>query len=490
MNRRPNSTARRIASDTQANVEAAIGWKPGVMTDRTRVKADAGGVSKAPTWAPETGPQAASFTTPDAAYVLRTATERGVRFVRLWFVDVLGLLKSVAIPIAQLERALEQGVGVDGSSLEGVVRDRERDVIAVPEALTFQILPWRTGSNVARMFCDVRTPDGAPFGGDSRHALKRVLAQAADLGYAFLAGAEVEFFLFDEGEPPRPLDGGSYFDLTPLDAGSDFRRRVIEHLERMGIPVKASHHEVAPSQHEVDLEHDDALSTADAITTFRLAVKEVAREAGVFATFMPKPLTEQFGSGLHLHLSLAGDARNLFFDPDPDAPLSDVGRSFLAGVLAHAREITAVTNQWVNSYKRLVPGAEAPESTTWTRHGRSSLVRVPSGRPNSEGAARIELRSPDPGCNPYLALALVLGAGLRGIERDYQLAAEDEPSVAAPPLPQDLREAVAAFAESELARDVLGDRLCDAFLRNKAAELEEHRVTVTELERRRLLEIL
>jgi glutamine synthetase len=444
------------------------------MTDRAGVEADVG-----------------AYATPDAAYVLRTATERGVRFVRLWFVDVLGLLKSVAIPVAQLERALEEGVGLDGSSLEGIVRHHERDVIAVPEALTFQILPWRSGSCVARMFCDVRTPEGAPFGGDSRHALKRVLAQAADLGYAFLAGAEVEFFLFEaNGEPPKPLDGGSYFDLTPLDAGSDFRRAVIEHLERMGIPVKASHHEVAPSQHEVDLEHDDALSTADAITTFRLAVKEVAREAGVFATFMPKPLTDELGSGLHLHLSLAGGGRNLFFDEDPDEPLSDVGRAFLAGVLAHAREITAVTNQWVNSYKRLVPGAEAPESTTWTRHGRSSLVRVPSGRPASEAAARIELRSPDPGCNPYLALALVLGAGLRGIERDYQLATEDEPSVAAPPLPQDLREAVAAFAESELVRDVLGDRLCDAFLRNKAAELEEHRITVTELERRRLLEIL
>ncbi len=445
----------------------------------------------------EVAREAGTFATPDATYVLRTATERGVRFVRLWFVDVLGLLKSVAIPVAQLERALEEGVGLDGSSLEGVVRRHERDVIAVPEPLTFQILPWRSGSCVARMFCAVRTPEGAPFAADSRHALKRVTAQAADLGYAFLAGAEIEFFLFDadasadEGaREPRPLDRGSYFDLTPLDTGSDFRRRVIEHLERMGIPVKASHHEVAPSQHEVDLEHDDALSTADAITTFRLAVKEVAREAGVFATFMPKPLNDEYGSGLHLHLSLAGAGRNLFFDDDPDAPLSDLGRSFLAGVLAHAREITAVTNQWVNSYKRLVPGAEAPETTTWTRHGRSSLVRVPSGRPGSEAAARIELRSPDPGCNPYLALALVLGAGLRGIERDYQLAAEDEPSVAAPPLPQDLREAVAAFAESELVRDVLGDRLCDAFLRNKAAELEEQRTTVTELERRRLLEIL
>jgi glutamine synthetase len=438
---------------------------------------------------------AGAFTTPDADYVLRTASERDVRFVRLWFVDVLGLLKSVAIPVAQLERALEQGVGVDGSSLEGVVRHHERDVIAVPEPLTFQVLPWRAGSRVARMFCDVRTPDGAAFAGDSRHALKRVLAQAVELGYAFLVGAEVEFFLFAAGAetgdgPPAPLDAGSYFDLTPLDAGSDFRRRVIEHLEGMGIPVKASHHEVAPSQHEVDIEHDDALSTADAITTFRLAVKEVAREAGVFATFMPKPLTDQFGSGLHLHLSLSGGERNLFFDEDPDAPLSDLGRSFLAGVLAHAREITAVTNQWTNSYKRLVPGAEAPESTTWTRHGRSSLVRVPSGRPASESAARIELRSPDPGCNPYLSLALVLGAGLRGIERDYHLAGEDQPSASAPPLPQDLREAVAAFADSELARDVLGDRLCDAFLRNKSAELEEHRTTVTELERRRLLEIL
>jgi glutamine synthetase len=431
------------------------------------------------------------FTAPDADYVLRTATERGVRFVRLWFVDVLGLLKSVAIPVAQLERALEDGVGLDGSALEGLVRDHERDVIAVPEPLTFQILPWRSGSNVARMFCDVRTPDGAAFPGDSRRALKRVLAQAAELGYAFLAGAEVEFFLFEgDEEPPRALDSGSYFDLTPLDAGSDFRRAVIEHLERMGIPVKASHHEVGPSQHEVDLEHDDALSMADAITTFRLAVKEVARDAGVFATFMPKPLTGEYGSGLHLHLSLSGDDRNLFFDEDPDMPLSDLGRCFLAGVLAHAREITAVTNQWVNSYKRLVPGAEAPESSTWTRHGRSALVRVPSGRPGAEAAARIELRSPDPGCNPYLALALVLGAGLRGIERDYQLAPEDQPSVAAPPLPQDLREAVAAFADSELVRDVLGDRLCDAFLRNKAAELEEHRTTVTELERRRLLEIL
>ena len=447
------------------------------MTERAGVTGDAG-----------------AFTTPDAEYALRTATERGVRFVRLWFVDVLGLLKSVAIPVAQLERALEEGVGLDGSALEGLVRDHERDVIAVPDALTFQVLPWRSGACVARMFCDVRMPDGAPFAGDSRRALKRVLAQAAEQGYAFLAGAEVEFFLFD-GDPgpgglPRALDSGSYFDLTPLDAGSDFRRAVIEHLERMGIPVKASHHEVAPSQHEVDLEHDDALSTADAITTFRLAVKEVAREAGVFATFMPKPLTSEYGSGLHLHLSLSRGGRNAFFDEDPDTPLSEEGRAFLAGVLAHAREMTAATNQWVNSYKRLVPGAEAPESTTWTRHGRSSLVRVPSGRPESEAAARIELRSPDPGCNPYLALALVLGAGLRGIERGYQLAAEDQTSVAAPPLPRDLREAVAAFAESELVRDVLGDRLCDAFLRNKAAELEEHRTTVTELDRRRLLEIL
>ncbi len=428
--------------------------------------------------------------TPDAEYVLRTARERRIRFVRLWFTDVLGTLKSIAIPVSELESALEDGVSLDGSALEGRERREERDVIARPDPETFQIVPWRTETSVARMFCDLSTPEGQPSPADGRHVLRRILAQAADQGYAFMVGTEIEFFLFEtphNGGPPVPLDDGAYFDLTPLDAGSDFRRRTIEYLEQMGIPVKASHHEAGPSQHEVDLEHTDALSMADAIVTFRIAVKEVAQEAGVFATFMPKPLEGHFGSGMHLHLSLMGAERNLFHPPAGDAPMSDLGRAFLAGVLAHARELSAITNQWTNSYKRLVPGFEAPLTVSWTRNGTSALVRVPSNRPKRQSATRVELRSPDPGTNPYLALACVLGAGLRGIERDYQLPRED---TSHGELPNDLREAVAALDGSELIRDVLGERMTDAFLRNKRAELAAHRAQVTELERKTLLRML
>jgi glutamine synthetase len=432
---------------------------------------------------------------PDHTYVLRTVEERGVRFVRLWFVDVLGLLKSIAIPASELDAALEEGVGLDGSALEGSARLHERDVIAHPDPRTFQVLPWRPGSLVARMFCDVRMPDGTPFAGDSRLALTRVLRHAADLGFTFQVGAEIEFFLFAEptdGELPRPLDDGAYFDLTPLDAASDFRRRTIEYLEQMGIPVKASHHEVAPSQHEIQLQHTDALSMADAVTTFRLAVKEVAREEGLHATFMPKPLDQHSGSGMHLHLSLFGGDRNAFYSPNGDGPLSELGRAFLAGVLAHAGELAAVTNQWVNSYKRLATGFEAPEQVCWTRHGRSALARVPSNRPGKEAAARIELRSPDPSCNPYLCFALVLAAGLRGVERGYQLApeVEDTPPRDAPRLPEDLREATELFDASELARDALGDRLVDWYVRNKRAEWAEYRGKVTEFERERFLRLL
>jgi glutamine synthetase len=430
-------------------------------------------------------------------YVLRTVKERGVRFVRLWFVDVLGQLKSSAIPVSELESALEEGVSLDGSSLEGGTRLAERDVIAHPDPRTFQVLPWRPGSLVARMFCDVRLPDATPFAGDSRHALRRALGAAADLGFTLQVGTEIEFFLFAEGgEPDRapvPLDDGAYFDLTPLDDGSDFRRRTIEHLEQMGIPVKASHHEVAPSQHEIQLTHTDALSMADAVVTFRLAVKEVAREQGVFATFMPKPLEGVPGSAMHVHLSLFDGERNVFFDEDQDEPLSPNGRAFLAGVLAHASELSAVTNQWINSYKRLARGFEAPDSVSWTRHGGSALVRVPSNRPGKEGAARIELRSPDPACNPYLCFALVLAAGLRGIERGYQLPREtqdDATSPKAPNLPTDLREAIDAFETSELARETLGDRLCDWYVRNKRREWDEYQGTVTTFELRRYLRAL
>jgi len=427
-------------------------------------------------------------------YVLRTVEERGVRFVRLWFVDVLGLLKSFAIPVSELEEALAEGVGIDGSSLEGSTRRHERDAIAHLDPSTFQVLPWRPGSLVARMFCDVRLPDGTAYAGDSRHALHRVLGRAGELGYTFQVGPEVEFFLFAEpgrGEEPRPLDDGAYFDLTPLDVGSDFRRRTIEYLEQMGIPVKASHHEAAASQHEMDLRHTDAMSMADSLTTFRLAVKEVARELGVYATFMPKPIDGAAGSGMHLHCSLFEDDRNAFWSPG-DEQLSEVGRAFLAGLLAHAPELTAVTNQWVNSYKRLATGFEAPEHVAWTRRGNPSLVRVPSNRPGKEAAARIELRSPDPACNPYLAFALLLAAGLRGIERGYQLPAESngEPLDGMDRLPQDLREATDAFERSELAREALGDTICDWFVANKRREWEDYRRTVTELDRSRLLNLL
>ena len=428
--------------------------------------------------------------------MLRTVEERGVRFVRLWFVDVLGLLKSFSIPVSELESALEDGVGLDGSSLEGASRLREYDCIAHPDPRTFQVLPWKPDSLVARMFCDVRQPTGEPFGGDSRAILRGILEQASALGYTMQVGCEVEFFIFAalgaNGAAPTTLDDGAYFDLTPLDVGSDFRRRTIDYLEQMGIPVKASHHEVAPSQHEIQLAHTDALSMADSLTTFRLAVKEAAHELGAYATFMPKPLAAHPGSGMHVHVSLFKGERNAFHDADPGEPLSPAGRAFLAGVLSHAGELTAVTNQWINSYRRLATGFEAPEYVSWTRRGASALVRVPSRRPGRAEGARFELRSPDPACNPYIVLALVLAAGMRGLERGYELQAEsiDDAPAGAPRLPLDLREATDLFDESDLARETLGDRLCDAFVANKRRELADERRTVSDFDRSRYLRLL
>jgi glutamine synthetase len=428
-------------------------------------------------------------------FVLRTVEERGVKFVRLWFIDVLGLLKSLSIPVSELESALDEGVGLDGSSLEGASRLREHDVIAHPDPRTFQIVPWRPDSLVARMFCDVRQPNGEPFGGDSRAALGRVLDQAAGLGYTMQVGCEVEFFVFaplgSNGAKPTTLDDGAYFDLTPLDVGSDFRRRTIDYLEQMGIPVKASHHEVAPSQHEIQLAHDDALSMADAVTTFRIAVKEAAHELGAYATFMPKPLEDHPGSGMHIHMSLFEGDRNAFYDPAEDMPLSPTGRAFLAGVLAHACELSAVTNQWINSYRRLATGFEAPATVSWTRRGAAALVRVPSRRPGRAEGARFELRSPDPACNPYLVLSLLLAAGLRGIERGYELQAESiDDAAVGKRLPLDLREATDLFEASELVRETLGDRLVDAYVANKRREMADERCTVTEFDRSRYLRLL
>jgi glutamine synthetase len=427
----------------------------------------------------------------DAEYVMRVVEERGVRFVRLWFVDVVGSLKSLAVPVSELEPALSEGVGLDGSAIEAGARGSERDVYAWPDPRSFQVLPW-TEPRVARMCCELRTPDGEPFPGDSREALCRVLDQAAEAGLTLQVGCEIEFFLFAEdqrpGLPPAPLDNGSYFDLTVQDMVSDFGRRAIEHLEQMGIPVTASHHEVAPSQHEIHLKHTDPLSMADAITTFRIVVKEVARDLGLFATFMPKPVDGLSGSGMHLHLSLYEGERNLFFaggEEDDDAR----GRQFLAGLLAHAAETAAVSNQWVNSYKRLAAGMEAPTQVDWTRNGNSALVRVPAGRPGRPDSARIELRSPDSAANPYLLFALVLAAGLRGIERGYELGPEAAAAGGdgGPPLPGDLGEATALFDSSELARDTLGDRLCDWYVASKRDEWDSYRATVTDFDRDRYL---
>jgi glutamine synthetase len=421
-----------------------------------------------------------------AEYVLRAAEERTIRFVRLWFVDVLGVLKSSSIPISELEQALAEGVGIDGSSLASGTRLVELDAIARPDPTTFEALPWTPGATVARMFCDVELPDGSSFPGDPRGVLRRQLGRLAELGYSLQVGPEVEFFLFDGSGQQRPLDRSSYFDFSPSNDGSGFRRRTIEYLEQMGIPVKASHHEVGESQHEIDLKHSDGLSMADALTTFRATVKEVARELGVHATFMPKPLDGQPGSGMHLHVSLLDVASGLgaFYDDDPRAPLSPLGRAFLAGVLRHAAELTAVANQWVNSYKRLLTGFEAPHTLSWTRHSNAALVRVPSNRPGKESAARIELRSPDPACNPYLAFALVCAAGMRGIEQGYELAPEltdDMPALER--LPADLGEALELFERSELVRDVLGEPIREWFLRNRRREWDGYRSAVGDYER-------
>ena len=433
------------------------------------------------------------------AFVIRTAEEREIRFIRLWFTDILGFLKSFAIPAEELPEALTEGVGFDGSAIDGFARVQEADMVAHPDPSTFQILPWRPGmAGVARMFCDIRTPEGTLFEGDPRAVLRRAMTRASDMGLSFYVGPEIEYFLFRDAKTPEPLDVGTYFDLTPLDVGSDFRRRVIDYLEQLGVPVKDSHHAIAASQHEVDLRHTDALTMADSVMTFRLAVKEVAQELGVYATFMPKPIQGVDGSSLHTHMSLFEGGRNAFFDPTDNYYLSKTARSFVAGLLRHAREISAVTNQWVNSYKRLVPGFEAPLYVCWGVSNRSALVRVPLTKPGKEASARIEYRAPDPACNPYLAFALILTAGLRGIEHEYELPPEatndiysmseaERSDAGIVPLPESLPEALGEMQRSDLVREALGEHLFEWFIANKRAEWNEHRTYVTGLELERNL---
>ncbi|HEY2488844.1 MAG TPA: glutamine synthetase family protein [Streptosporangiaceae bacterium] len=447
-------------------------------------------------------------------FVLRTLDERDIRFVRLWFTDVLGYLKSVAVAPAELEGAFAEGIGFDGSAIEGFARVYEADMIAKPDPATFQLLPWQGESlGTGRMFCDILMPDGSPSYADPRWVLKRALGRASDLGFTFYTHPEIEFFLLKEkpepGTKPQPIDSGGYFDHTPHIIAHDFRRTAISMLESMGISVEYSHHEGAPGQQEIDLRYADALTTADNIMSFRLVMKEVAIEQGVHASFMPKPFTDHPGSGMHTHMSLFEGDRNAFYEPGAEFQLSKLGRCFIAGLLRHAAEITAVCNQWVNSYKRLWgeaaatagAGGEAPAYICWGHNNRSALVRVPMYKPQKANATRVEFRSLDSACNPYLAYALILAAGLKGIENDYELpeGAEDDVWALTPaerralgigPLPQSLDEAINAMEHSELAAETLGEHVFDFFLRNKRAEWHEYRRQVTQYELDRYLPVL
>jgi glutamine synthetase len=438
-------------------------------------------------------------------FVLRTIEERDIRFIRLWFTDVLGFLKSVAIAPAELEGAFAEGIGFDGSAIEGFARVYEADMLVKPDPTTFTVLPWRSeGPGTARMFCDIQLPDGAPSYVDPRFVLKRAMAKAADLGFTYYTHPEIEFFLFKgqpDGAEPVPIDHGGYFDHTPTSLGQDFRRTAITMLEAMGISVEFSHHEGAPGQQEIDLRYADALSTADNIMTFRTVIKEVALEQGLYGSFMPKPLADHPGSGMHTHLSLFEGDRNAFYEPGGEYQLSKVARAFIAGLLRHGPEITAVTNQWVNSYKRLYGGGEAPAYVCWGHNNRSAMIRVPMYKPQKGQSTRIEVRSLDPACNPYLAFAVLLAAGLKGVEEGYELprGAEDDVwllteserrALGIEPLPQNLAEAIAVMERSELVAETLGEHVFDFFLRNKRQEWQDYRGQVTPFELQRYLPAL
>ncbi len=430
-------------------------------------------------------------------HIRQACRDNDVKFIRLWFTDILGLLKSVAITVEELDHALDDGISFDGASIEGFARAGETDMVLTPDPATFQLLPWRPREQaVARMFADVRVPGGDPFEGDPRWILKRALARAAESGYTFYVSPEIEFFYFRDQHGTETLDRGGYFDLTPLDGGTDLRRETVLTLEAMGIPVALSHHEAAPSQHEIDLRYTDALTMADSIMTYRLVVKEVALRHGLYATFMPKPLTGENGSGMHLQLSLFRGEANAFFDEQDALHLSELAKRYMEGVRRHAPEMMLVTNQWVNSYKRLVPGFEAPTHATWSATNHGDLLRVPAYKPGYEVSTRIEFRAPDPACNPYLMLASVLSAGLAGVEGEYALPtaagrdARDLPAAGFEPLPSSLGEAIARYEGSELMRRTLGDHVFESLLLNKRQEWMQYRSQVSQFELDRYLSVL
>ncbi|MBI2095891.1 MAG: glutamine synthetase [Candidatus Omnitrophica bacterium] len=435
-------------------------------------------------------------------FILKKAQDNNVRFIRLWFCDILGQLKSFAITVDELAEVMEEGSGFDGSAIEGFARHMESDMRAFPDPATFEILPWRPRENaVARMFADIRDVGGAPFVGDPRQCLKRNLKKAADLGYTFYVGPEIEFFYFQDSESTKTLDKGGYFDLTPLDGGSDLRRETVLTLEEMGIGVESSHHEVAPSQHEIDLRYTDALTMADNTITYRLVVKEIALKYGVYATFMPKPLKGKNGSGMHVHQSLFKGDQNIFFDRGDKHHLSKPAKHYIAGLLKHAAEISLVTNQWVNSYKRLIPGYEAPVHVSWAKCNGAALVRVPAYKAGRENSTRVELRSPDAACNPYLVFSVMLAAGLEGIKHGYELPDPVEQDLlemtdtekkkrGIDVLPRSLGEAVAIAEKSVFLKEALGDHICQSLIRNKKIEWNEYCAEITDYELEKYLPIL
>ena len=435
-------------------------------------------------------------------FVLKKAQDHNVRFIRLWFSDILGQLKSFAITIDELAEVMEEGAGFDGSAIEGFARHMESDMRAFPDPATFEILPWRPRENaVARMFADIQDVNGNPFVGDPRQCLKRNLKKAADLGYTFYVGPEIEFFYFQDSESTKTLDKGGYFDLTPLDGGSDLRRETVLTLEEMGIGIESSHHEVAPSQHEIDLRYTDALTMADNTITYRLVVKEIALKYGVYATFMPKPLKAENGSGMHVHQSLFKGDRNIFFDKNDKHHLSKTAKHYIAGLLKHAAEISLVANQWVNSYKRLIPGYEAPVHVSWARCNGAALVRVPAYKAGRENSMRVELRSPDAACNPYLLFSVMLAAGLEGIKQGIELADPVEQALLEMPesekkkrgigvLPRSLGEAIAIAEKSPFLKEALSEPIYHSLIENKKIEWNEYCAEITDYEREKYLPIL
>ena len=435
-------------------------------------------------------------------FVLREARENDVKFIRLWFADILGNLKGFAITVEELEHSLTQGMGFDGSSIEGFVRSDERDMYALPDPNTFNVLPWRPRENaVARMFCDIITPDDDSLESDPRAVLRRNLSKASKLGYTYYVGPEIEYFYFKDVQGTSTEDRGSYFGQDATDLATDLRRETVLTLEELGIPVESSHQESAPSQHEIDLRHTDALTMADTVMTYRLVVKEIARQNGYYATFMPKPRHGMNGSGMHMHQSLFHGDRNVFYDEDDEYHLSDTAKFFISGLMKHAREITAVTNQWVNSYKRLVPQFEAPTFVTWSTVNRADLIRVPDFKPGREESRRIEYRSPDPACNPYLAFSVMLAAGLKGIEKRYKfppaaqsnawyMTQSERDELGIEELPANLWEAIRITERSELVHDALGEPVFRSFIENKKIEWENYHSRVADYETEHYLPVL